>query len=168
MLNFALRSLVAGAFATAVGTMFVAWLGPSIGTVLTGGNPIHAILMAVVMGPVLAMFSMSVLWHLLPTLAPLAALVGGTIWSLGRSRPALRRRRVWAAAGAILAAGLYVAMKSGLILDLASMLEFIVAGHWPLAAMTLGGVAAALGFRASFRVLTEFLAPEELDEEEPV
>ncbi|HYJ31537.1 MAG TPA: hypothetical protein VEW25_14495 [Allosphingosinicella sp.] len=143
--------------------MFVAWLGPSIGMILTGGNPLQAILLAVVMGPVFAMFSMSALWSLLPMLAPLAALVGGTIWKLGQTRPGLRRRRVWAAAGATVAAALYAAMRSGLVVDLVSMLDFIAPGHWPLAAMVLGGVAAALGFRASFRLLTEFIAPEELD-----
>jgi hypothetical protein len=112
LLSFALRGLIAGAFATAVGTMFVAWLGPSIGMILTGGNPLQAILVAVVMGPMFAMFSMSALWFLLPMLAPLSALVGSTIWKLSQTRPRLRLRSVWATAGAIVAAALYAAMKN--------------------------------------------------------
>ena len=145
--------------------MFVAWLGPPIVMILTGGNLVQALLLAVFVGPVFVMFSMSVLAYLLPMFAPVVALVGGAIWTLGRTRPLLKRRRIWAAAGATLAAALYAAMKAGLMLDLSSMLDFVASGHWPLVPIVLGGAAAALAFRASFRILTEFVAPEELDEE---
>jgi hypothetical protein len=162
-IRLALFSLVAAAFATAVGTMLGAMLSLFVVAVANGLNVFEALIGLLVLAPFTLMFSMGFVWDLLQLVAPVAAALGGSLWALGRSRPRLRSRWTWCAAGALFGALLYAAMKLGFVPGATEYLEFIYPAQAALTAVS--GVGAALAFRAAMRLLTEFFAPGEADEQ---
>jgi|GEM_PF-6820555 len=158
-MRLALSSLAAGAFATAAGAMFAALAALVITLLVSGlgvGETIGGFVLA---APVFMIFSAGSLLYLLPAIAPAAALAGGALWASGETRPRLRQRLPWAAAGALFALA-YRLAAGGTAPDAEAMLDFVLPDErLQTAAMVIGGAGAALAFRATMRLLGELLPP---------
>lgn len=130
-----------------------------ISLVLSGLGPAESIGAFIVGTPLVMMFSAGTLLHLLPTIAPAAAIVGAALWTAGETRSWLRRRLPWIAAGALFALA-YVLATAGMPLDPDGMLDFFLPDRrLQTGALVIGGSGAALAFRAAMWLLGIFFPP---------
>jgi hypothetical protein len=162
-LRLALISLAAAAVATFAAAVLAAWLVVALAPADEGGI-VHALLVAFLLLPAIAMFSISAALEVMPVVTPAAALVGALLWNLGGRHAYARMRRVWAAVGALFGLAVFGAMGIGMVPDVAGMLH--EPGRAQLAAsFALAGAGAALVFRAGFKFLTLFFLPDEPEQD---
>lgn len=143
LILFALSAIAAGVIAGVVGLLLTGLLiagpaGLALSVFLIGGAAFVA-----------------VQWMALPAMA-----AGAVLWSLGRARPRLRRRWIWAAAGA--AVGL-----AALPFPWPEMVDAILSGSelgaptpWAPVIFALAGAAGALAFRGTMQVFLAFAGDE--------
>jgi hypothetical protein len=112
--------------------------------------------------PLVAAYGISIAFTVIPTVTPAASLVGAVLWELGGRASWVRRRRVWAAVGAIFALAVLAAMQFGIVPDLTGLLDEPVAASLAVSFL-LAGCAAALLFRAGLKFLALFFLPEEAE-----
>ena len=141
--------------------MFTALAVALIGILTSGLGPGEMIAAFIFGAPLVMMVSAGMLLHLLPAVAPAAALLGGPLWAMGESRQWLRRRLPWACAGALFALA-YGAARGGLLPGAESVIDFFFPDRrLQAAAIAIGGSGAGLAFRAAIGTVDIFFPPPE-------
>jgi hypothetical protein len=160
-LRLALISLAAAGVATFFATVLAAWLVIAL-TSLNETGGVQALIIAFLLLPWIAIFSISATLAVMPAVTSAAALVGAVLWNLGGRHAYARMRRVWIAVGALFGIAVFGAMEIGMVPDVTGMLH--QPGRAQLAAsFILSGAGAALVFRAGLKFLALFFLPEEAE-----
>lgn len=115
--------------------------------------------------PLIAAYGISIAFTVIPTVTPAAAVVGAVLWELGGKVSWVRRRRVWAAVGAIFGLAVLAAMRFGIVPDATGLLDDPVAASLAVS-FSIAGCAAALLLRAGLKFLALFFLSSEAEEEE--
>jgi hypothetical protein len=158
-LRAALLFLVAGAVAAAGGIVALAGLGAATIMFASGASDSPRSVLAVV--PVAMMVSVGAMAELLPLLAPPAAAVGGVLWMRAVRDGRLRRRRAWAAAGALFGGFVLAAALTGALGAIGALLAGLgLSNGLLLADFILAGAAAGLMFRTTMAQLALFSGSE--------
>ena len=156
-LRIAFLLLFAGALAGATAVMAMAAIVVATMNLVGDGGVGPNVVATLLFVPIAIMFSVSAMPALVPGLALVSAIVGGSLWMAGKRRTWLRRRRSWAAAGALTGLAVFAALRGGAMPQTAEMLASLALPDlFLLADMALSGALAALMFRTTINLLDAF------------